>query len=149
METEYVASATATKEAIWLRTLLEELNFTQTTATIIKADNQGCIALAHNPVSHSRAKHIDIRHYFIQERIQRDEIAFQYISTKDMLANIFTKSLPRKTFVKFRTKLGVLPSEWRMPQWGGVSKYEILFISSFSFCLCHWYLYPPVSWRQL
>jgi len=53
VEAEYIASATATKEAIWLRTLLEELNFTQTTATIIKADNQGCIALAHNPVSHS------------------------------------------------------------------------------------------------
>ena len=93
------------------QTLLEELNFTQTTATIIKADNQGCIALAHNPVSHSRAKHINIRHYFIQERIQRDEIAFQYISTKDMLANIFVKSLPREMFVKFQTKLGVLPSE--------------------------------------
>ena len=53
VEAKYVASATATREAIWLRTLLEELNFTQTTATIIKADNQGCIALAHNPVSHS------------------------------------------------------------------------------------------------
>jgi len=65
VETEYVASATATKEAIWLRTLLEELNFTQATATIIKADNQSCIALAHNPVSHSQAKHIDIRHHFI------------------------------------------------------------------------------------
>jgi len=67
VEAEYIASATATKEAIWLRTLLEELNFTQTTATIIKADNQGCIALVHNPVSHSRAKYIDIRHHFIQE----------------------------------------------------------------------------------
>jgi len=111
VEAEYVASATATKEAIWLWTLLEELNFTQTTATIIKADNQGCIALAHNPVSHSQAKHIDIRHHFIRERIQRDEIAFQYISTKDMLADIFTKSLPCETFAKFRTKLGVLPSE--------------------------------------
>jgi len=55
VEAEYVASATATKEAIWLRTLLEELNFTQTTATIIKADNQGCIALAHNLVSHLQA----------------------------------------------------------------------------------------------
>jgi len=70
VEAEYVTSATTTKEAIWLRTLLEELNFTQITATIIKANNQGCIALAYNPVSHSRAKHIDIRHYFIREQIQ-------------------------------------------------------------------------------
>jgi len=71
VEAEYVASANATKEAIWLHTLLTELDFPPTMATMIHADNQGCIALANNPVSHSCAKHIDIRHHFIQERIKR------------------------------------------------------------------------------
>ena len=70
VEAEYVASANATKEAIWLYTLLTELDFPSTTATMIYADNQGCIALANNPVSHSRAKHIDIRHHFIRECIK-------------------------------------------------------------------------------
>jgi len=65
VEAEYVASANATKEAVWLHTLLTELDFPPMTATVIHADNQGCIALANNPVSHSRAKHIDIRHHFI------------------------------------------------------------------------------------
>jgi len=89
--------------------LLNELDFLQTTATIIHADNQGCIALAGNPVSHSRAKHIDIRHHFIREHIEHDEIKLQFVSTKDMLADIFTKALPRNSFVKFRERLGVLP----------------------------------------
>jgi len=71
VEAEYVASANATKEAIWLRTLLTELDFPPITATMIHADNQGCIALANNPVSHSRAKHIDIHHHFIRECIER------------------------------------------------------------------------------
>jgi len=71
VEAEYVALANATKEAIWLHTLLTELDFPPTMATMIHADNQGCIALANNPVSHSCAKHIDIRHHFIQERIKR------------------------------------------------------------------------------
>ena len=62
---EYIASANATKEAVWLQTLLQELDLPQKKATIIHTDNQGSIALAHNPVSHSRAKHIDIRHHFI------------------------------------------------------------------------------------
>lgn len=109
VEAEYVASANATREAVWLRTLLKELDFPQTDATIIHADNQGCIALAGNPVSHSRAKHIDIRHHFIRERIENKEIKLEYISTKNMLADIFTKALPCESFIKFRERLGVLP----------------------------------------
>jgi len=65
VEPEYIASVNATKEAIWLRTLLKELDFPQVTATIIHADNQECIALANNPVSHFHVKHIDICHHFI------------------------------------------------------------------------------------
>jgi len=68
---KYIASANATKEAIWLHTLLTELDFPPTMATMIHADNQGCIALANNPVSHSRAKHINICHHFIRECIKR------------------------------------------------------------------------------
>ena len=65
VEAEYVASANATKEAVWLRTLLKEVGYPQSQATIVHADNQGAIALAQNPISHSRAKHIDIRFHFI------------------------------------------------------------------------------------
>jgi len=53
VEAEYIASANATKEAIWLLTLLNKLNFPQNNTTIIYTNNQGCIALAHNPISHS------------------------------------------------------------------------------------------------
>ena len=72
------------------------------------ADNQGAIALAQNPTSHSRAKHTDIRFYFIQERIKRNEIKLQYISTHQMVANILTKALPREAFEKFHEALGVI-----------------------------------------
>ena len=39
VEIEYIVSANAMKEAIWLRTLLDELDFLQVMATIIYADN--------------------------------------------------------------------------------------------------------------
>jgi hypothetical protein len=59
-EAEYMSASNATKEAIWLRTLLTDMGFPQTMATTIHADNQACIALSYNPVNHSCAKHIDI-----------------------------------------------------------------------------------------
>jgi len=112
VEAEYIASANATKEAVWLRTLLTELDFPPTTATVIFADNQGCIALANNPVSHSHAKHIDIRHHFIWECIEQHEVELKYVSTKDMLADVFTKALPRETFKKIPYSLGSIINGW-------------------------------------
>ena len=106
-EAEYMAASNAIKEAIWLRTLLRDIGFPPTQATTIHADNQACITLARNPVAHSRAKHIDVQHHFIRERIANKEVDLRYCSTKDMLADIFTKQLPCDAFEKFRAALGV------------------------------------------
>ena len=107
MEAEYMAASNATKEAIWLRILLVDLGFPQVQATTIHADNQGCIALSRGTVTHSRAKHIDIRHHFLRERVASSEVNLLYCSTKDMLADILTKQLPREAFERFRLALGV------------------------------------------
>jgi len=74
----------------------------------VHADNQGAIALAQNPISHSRAKHIDIHFHFIRECIKRNEIKLQYISTHQMVADILTKALPHEAFEKFCEALGVV-----------------------------------------
>jgi len=108
VEAEYVVSANATKEAVWLRTLLKEVSYSQSQATIVHADNQGAIALAQNPTSYSRAKHINIHFHFIQERIERNKIKLQYISTHQMVTDILTKALPREAFEKFCEALRVV-----------------------------------------
>ena len=74
---------------------------------MIHANNQGCITLLQNPVSHSRAKHMDIRHHFICEEIENNKIDLKFCPTKDMLANILTKGLSRKLFERFRAVLGL------------------------------------------
>ncbi len=103
-----MVSANAAKEAIWLHTLLADLGHSQGTATLIHADNQGCIALSCNPIVHSRAKHINIWHHFVRKQIVSLEIDLQYCPTAEMLADIFTKQLPRESFEKFCAELGVV-----------------------------------------
>jgi len=66
------------------------------------------MALAQNPVSHSRAKHIDICFYFIQEHINKAEIKLQYISTHQIVADILTKALLYEAFKKFHEALRVI-----------------------------------------
>jgi hypothetical protein len=60
LEAEYIGAATATKEVIWLRKLMEELGFEQPGPTIIKMDNDGARQLANNRMVSQRTKHIDI-----------------------------------------------------------------------------------------
>nr|GEY91726.1 integrase, catalytic region, zinc finger, CCHC-type, peptidase aspartic, catalytic [Tanacetum cinerariifolium] len=56
-------------------------------------DNRSAIALCCNNVQHSRSKHIDIRHYFIQEQVERGVVELYFIVTDYQFADIFTKAL--------------------------------------------------------
>lgn len=94
-EAEYMAAANAVKEALWLRKLCNDLQMTEDTgATLMYADNQSAITLLKNPITSMRSKHIDVAYHFARERVIRDEINVQYVSTDKMVADALTKALP-------------------------------------------------------
>ena len=97
----------ATSQAIWLRKILEDIGESQMEATPLMCDNKSAIDMAKNPVYHSRTKHIAIKHHFIRDAIEDEEIEIQYLKTEDQVADIFTKALPRNKFQYFRELLGV------------------------------------------
>ena len=43
-----------------------------------------------------RSKHIDVVYYFASKRVARRDVDFSYISTDDMLADMFTKPVPEQ-----------------------------------------------------
>ena len=59
-------------------------------------------------MQHSRTKHIEIKHHFLRDRAQKDDIILEFVSTKDQLADIFTKPLSEEQFVDIRRQLGVI-----------------------------------------
>ncbi|GJY07250.1 hypothetical protein Tco_0374304 [Tanacetum coccineum] len=61
-------------------------------------DNKSVIALCCNNVQHSRAKHIDVRYYFIKEQVENGIVELYFVRTEYQLASIFTKPLPRERF---------------------------------------------------
>ena len=107
-EAEFLGQTQATKEAIWLRRLLDELNVSQgKAATIICGDNQGAIALSSNPQYHSRTKHMSIQRQWQGEVQDAGSIALKYIPTIEQIADGFTKPLARDRFEWFRKGLGI------------------------------------------
>jgi hypothetical protein len=98
----------ATKEAIWLRRLLNELNMSQGKgATIICGDNQGAIALSSNPQYHSCTKHMDIQRKWQGEVQSAGTVELKYVPTAEQIADGFTKPLARDRFEWFRKGLGI------------------------------------------
>lgn len=105
-EAEYVALSLAAQEAAWLQKLFTDLQI-PTKQVVIKEDNQGAIALARNPVAHSRTKHIDIRFHFIRKAHEEGIIDIVYCPTSEMVADLLTKPIPRGQFEKLRTLMGM------------------------------------------
>ena len=104
-----MAVTEAAKELKWMRQFLKELGYgDDDLATVLKSDNQGVIALAKNPVSHSRAKHIDLRHHFIRDAIEDKIIWLEYIPTAEMTADSLMKALGRQKHVNCLSRMGMV-----------------------------------------
>ena len=94
-ESEYRAMSAACSEIVWLRGLLAEMGFPQTTPTLLHADNTSAIQIATNPVFHERTKHIEVDCHSIREAVDAHVISLPHISTDLQIADVFTKSMTR------------------------------------------------------
>lgn len=92
-EAEYKSVANATTEIMWIQALLKELGVFQNQAPCLWCDNLGATYFANNPVFHAHTKHIEIDYHFVQERVARKVLDIKFVSSKDQLADIFTKPL--------------------------------------------------------
>jgi hypothetical protein len=74
---------------------------------LIYCDNISSILLANNPVYHARTKHIQVQYHFIKEKVLTKEIDLIRVSTKNQVADIFTKALGTDKLKKFRKMLRI------------------------------------------
>ena len=95
-KSEYVAATHAAKEAKWLHKLLRQLfpHLLHLPMTL-HCDNQSAIKLAMTENYHARTKHLDDCYFFIRDLISKGVINLTYCPTEEMLANMFTKALPK------------------------------------------------------
>ena len=74
----------------------------------IYEDNNSVIAVSKSFKSHSKLKHIDIKHNFVKQVVRRNDIKIEYCPSEDNLADIFTKGLYSPNFLKIRKCIGLI-----------------------------------------
>jgi transposase InsO family protein len=109
VEAEYMASTQAIKEALWWQAFVTQLAIpgVTTNSMLMNMDSQGAIALAKNPEFHARTKHIDVQHHFIREQVVKGAVKLSYVRTGVMVADIFTKALPRNRHMSLVKLVGL------------------------------------------
>lgn len=55
----------------------------------IKCDNTSIINLTKNSILYSRTKHIDIRHHFLRDHLEKGDCNFELVDISNQIANIF------------------------------------------------------------
>ncbi|XP_022041779.1 uncharacterized mitochondrial protein AtMg00810-like [Helianthus annuus] len=113
-ESEYRAMANTAAEIVWITHLLQELHALPPDRPTILCDNQSAIFLTQNPISHKRAKHIDLDYHFLRELVSAGKLATKFVPTKLQVADIFTKSLPSSQFNIFRHMLRIGPPSFSL-----------------------------------
>lgn len=105
-EAEYVSLSEATREAIFLRRLIEEVSGMISTV-VMRTDSQSAMAIASHHTTHKRTKHIDVRHHHVRNAVQNKTIKLTYLDTKRMPADCLTKALAKTKFRVCVTGMGV------------------------------------------
>jgi hypothetical protein len=106
-EAEYITAAHADKEAIWLRRLLMELLQPLSSPTTLSVNNQSAIAIAKNPEFYDQTKHIKVRHHYLHQKVEDNEITLTYVPTNAQPADALMKGLTREKHKKFVLEMGL------------------------------------------
>jgi hypothetical protein len=98
---------------VWTRNFLTAQGF-KVKDNVVYQDNQSAILLEKNGKASSgrRTRHLDIRYFFVTDRVKRGDLRIEYCPTGDMVADFFTKPLQGSLFRKLRKIILNLPDEY-------------------------------------
>jgi hypothetical protein len=105
-EAELVGVDDVMGHIIWIRNFLKMQGYPGGSIRVFQ-DNQSAMLLENNGKwsSTKRTRHLDIRYFFVTDRIKKKELEVLYCPTEDMVADFFTKPLQGSSFRKHRSSI--------------------------------------------
>jgi histone deacetylase 1/2 len=104
-ETEYIAICQCAKEMSFISNLATSIGLEVHKPMRILSDSESAIAIAKARTLSQKSKHIELRFYYIRDKVKNGEIAIEKVGTDDNVADMFTKALGRIKFQKHRDSI--------------------------------------------
>ena len=80
-------------EMMFIKQVVESINFEVKIPMILYCDNAGAMDLTRSYSTGGWTKHIDVRHQYIRKLIDKGFIKIEFVSTDDNISDIFTEVL--------------------------------------------------------
>ncbi|KAL2318887.1 hypothetical protein Fmac_032763 [Flemingia macrophylla] len=106
-EAEYIAAGSCCAQSIWLKQQLQDFGLKLNKIPLM-CDNTSAIKITKNPIMHSRTKHIEIRHHFIRDHVEKGDCEVEFVNSKINLQTSSQRPLPKERFFYLRNRLGIL-----------------------------------------
>ena len=110
MEIEYVACYEATCLAIRLQNFISNLEIVHSISRSLKffCDNSAAVSFYRNTRSTSRSKHIDVKFFFVKEKVAESLLSVEHMPMISILVDPLTKGLPICVLQEHVTRMGLL-----------------------------------------
>jgi hypothetical protein len=105
-EAEFVAAARCCSQILLIVHTMRDFGVMFERVPLM-CDNTSAILVAKNPVCHKKMRHVERRHHFLRDLVEKGDIEMRYVDTERQLADIFTKSLDSSRFADLRGEIGI------------------------------------------
>ncbi|KAI0997191.1 hypothetical protein K3495_g10994 [Podosphaera aphanis] len=103
-----MAASEGARELAWMEKVCSDLGLKFDSPPTLRIDNEPAIDLSKATKFHTKAKHIEIRHFFIRnDMVQRNRIEVVHTPGTDQIADVLTKQLPKDQFRKLLRGFGL------------------------------------------
>jgi hypothetical protein len=104
-EAEYIAAASCCSQILWIVHTMRDFGV-RFERVHLMCDNTSAISVAKKSSLTKKMRHVERRHHFLRDHVEKGDIEMRYIDTERQLADIFTKPLDSSRFADLRGEIG-------------------------------------------
>ena len=99
-----MALGIGTRQVLWVRYLIQDILKQELRGQLL-CDNQAAIRVSIDDSANKRVRHVDREFYLTNQALYEKKTELIWVPTKEQLADVLTKSLPKDAFEFFRQKI--------------------------------------------
>ncbi|KAA3481860.1 putative LRR receptor-like serine/threonine-protein kinase [Gossypium australe] len=115
-EAEYRSLTHVTTEIVWIRSLLTEL------CALVWCDSSAAVAVAGNPIMHSKFKHVELDLFFAREKAAAGAFQVGYVPSQNQIADILTKRYPKDYSINLEVSLELSLMNMKLQEEGNINQ---------------------------